>query len=82
MKSFIAGTLALTFHTLGFALGCAIWAVIGWCLGSAFSHAPVSGALTGIAYQLGCYIWLHDQMWAGLQQSYQKLLVVLDRSFA
>ena len=82
MKSFIAGFLALFFHTAGFAIGCVIWATVGYCLGSAFSHAPVSGALTGLAYQLGCYIYLHDRMWESLQRGYQKFLLVLDRSFA
>ena len=82
MKSFIAAVLALFLHTIGFAIGCGIWATIGYGLGSAFSHAPVTGALTGIAYQLGCYIWLHDHMWAGIQRSYQKFLLVLDQAFA
>ena len=82
MKSFIAAALAVFFHVLGFSIGCAIWAVIGWCLGSALSHAPVSGALTGIAWQLGCYIWLHDQMWDSLQRTHQKFLLVLDRAAA
>lgn len=82
MKPFLAGTITLLLHTFGFAIGCCIWAAIGWGLGSTFSHAPVSGALTGLAYQLACYIYLHDQMWAGIQRSYQKFLLVLDRSFA
>ena len=82
MKSLIAGTLALLFHTLGFAVGCGIWALIGWGLGSAFSHAPVSGALTGIAWQLGCYVWQHDAMWASIQRAHSKFLFVLDRAFA
>lgn len=82
MKSFIAAVLVLLFHTIGFAIGCGIWVTVGWCLGSALSHAPITGALTGLAYQLGCYIWLHEQMWDGIQRSYQKFLLVLDRAVA
>ena len=82
MKSFIAAVIAVFFHTLGFAIGCGIWATVGWCLGSAFSHAPVSGALTGLAYQLGCYIILHSQMWDGLVRSHAKFLYILERTGA
>ena len=82
MKSILAGFIAISLHILGFAIGCGIWAVIGWGLGSAFSHAPVSGALTGLAWQLGCYIWLHDQMWASVQRTYTKFVYILDRAAA
>ena len=81
MRSFIAASLAVFFHVLGFSIGCAIWAVIGWGLGSAFSHAPISGALTGIAWHLGCYIVQHDPMWAS-QRAHSRFLLVLDRAFA
>ena len=82
MKSIIAGVIAISLHILGFAIGCGIWAVIGWGLGSAFSHAPVSGALTGLAYQLGCYVYLHNQMWAGIQRSHAKFVYLLDQVIA
>ena len=82
VKSFFATTLAVFFHVLGFSIGCLIWAAIGWGLGNAFSHAPVSGALTGLAIQLAGYIHLHDQMWDHLQQSQQKFLAVLNQAFA
>lgn len=82
MKSTIAGAIVLFFHILGFAIGCGIWATIGYCLGSVFSDAPVSGALSGLAIQLAGYIYVHDQMWENLQQSQQKLLAVLDQAFA
>lgn len=82
MKPFIASAFAVFFHIFGFAIGCGIWVVVGWCLGSAFSHAPVSGALCGLVIQLAGYIYVHDQMWEHLQQSQQKLLAVLDQAFA
>ena len=82
MLSITATALAVFFHCLGFAIGCTIWSVIGWSLGSAFSHAPISGALTGLAWQAGSYFLLHDQMAASLDRSRQKFLTVLERSFA
>ena len=82
MKSIIAGALVLVLHTLGFAVGCGIWAVIGWCLGSLLSHAPITGALCGLAYQLWAYIYQHEQMWDSIQRAYTKFMLVLDRASA
>ena len=82
MKSIYAGTIAISLHILGFAIGCVIWAVIGWGLGSAFSHAPITGALCGLAYQLWSYIYLHEQMWDSVQNTYTKFLVLFDRANA
>ena len=82
MKSFIASALAVFFHILGFAIGCGIWVLFGWCLGSAFNHSPITGALCGLAVQLAGYISLHSQMWQHLQQSQQKFLAVLDQATA
>ncbi len=82
MKSTLAGVLAVTFHLLGFTLGCLIWSAVGYCLGSAFSDAPVTGALCGLTYQLACYVWLHDQMWDSLERAHQKFELVLDQFMA
>ena len=79
MKSTIASIIAVTFTTIGFAIGCVIWAAIGWCLGTAFSHAPVSGALTGIAYQTWSFLYLRDEIWARTERSHAALVQVLER---
>ena len=79
MKSTIASVLALSLHTFGFALGAVVWAFIGWCLGSAFSHAPITGALTGLVYQLWSCLYLRDQLWAGLQRNQLRLQLMLDQ---
>jgi hypothetical protein len=82
MISVYASVLAVFFHALGFAIGCVIWTVVGWCLGDAFSHAPITGALTGLAWQVGCYFWYHDQMWSAVQRSHQRFELLLQRVFA
>ena len=79
MKSTIAYLLAVTVHTIGFAIGAGIWGVIGWCLGSAFSHAPITGALTGLVYQLWSCLYLRDELWAGVQRNQQRFQLILDR---
>ena len=77
MKSTVASVLAVTLHTFG--LGAVIWAAIGWGLGSAFSHAPITGALTGLVYQLWSCLYLRDQMWDGLQRNQLRLQLILDQ---
>lgn len=79
MSSFIASSLSVLLHMVGFAIGCVIWLTVGWCLGTAFSHAPISGALTGLAWQLGCYTLQHEAMWASIEQTQEKLLLAFQR---
>lgn len=81
MKPFIATALAVFFHVVGFAVGAGIWVAIGYGIGLAIG-APISAALTGLAWQLGCYFVVHDQMAQALDRSRQKFLTVLDRAFA
>ena len=81
MISIAATSLAVFFHCLGFVIGCAIWCCIGYGIGSAID-APISGTLTGLAWQTGCYFVTHEQMSASLDRTRQKFLAVLERSFA
>ncbi len=76
--STLASIIAVTLHTLGFALGCLIWAAIGYGFGSLLGY-PVVGALSGIAYQLAAYVALHDAMWASLSRSRDRFALLLDR---
>ena len=78
MKSFAATALAVFFHILGFSVGCGLWLLIGWSLGNLVG-APISGALTGLAWQTGCYFVLHDQMAASLERGRVKFAAVIDR---
>ena len=68
LKDTIANLLAITFHILGFAIGCVIWMAVGLCLGN-LASAPQTGVLCGLAYQTGCYFCLHEQMEAALERS-------------
>ena len=81
MRSFIATSLAVFFHVVGFSIGCGIWCLIGYGFGSAIG-APISGTLTGLAWQAGCYLMVHDRMAEALDRSRQKFLTVLERSLA
>lgn len=82
MISVYASVLAVFFHALGFAIGSLMWVAIGYGLGGFFSDAPITGALTGLAWQLGCYLIVHEQMWAGVQRSHQRFELLLQRVFA
>jgi len=82
MLSFTASVLAVVFHTLGFAIGCAIWGGVGYCLGGAFSHAPLTGLLCGVAYQLASYVYLHEQMWESLERAQSRFVAVFSRAAA
>ena len=79
MKSTVASLLAVTFYAIGFAIGAGIWAVIGWCLGSLFSHAPVTGALCGLAYQLWACIQMRDELWAAVERNQERFQLILER---
>ena len=78
MKSFIATVLALVFHTLGFAVGAGLWALVGYSIGVAIG-APVTGALSGLAFQLAAYLAVREQMAASLERGRQKFLLALDQ---
>ena len=82
MKSTItnatASVIAVALFTVGFAIGCLIWVAIGWCLGSQF-HAPVSGALTGLAWQLGACISQHELVAASVERNSERFAALLDR---
>ena len=72
-KSFIASTIAVTLCMIGFAIGCLLWVAIGWGLGS-LVHAPISGALTGLAWQYGSFIVLKEMMWENLERNQLRVL--------
>ena len=78
MKSTIAMAIAVALFTLGFALGCLIWVAIGWCLGS-LVDAPVSGALTGLAYQLWACIHCRELMADSIERNSARFEALLTR---
>jgi len=78
MKSTIATLFAIFFHIVGFSIGASLWAAIGYGFGSV-TGTPLVGAITGLMWQLGCYIIAHEQMFAALERSQQKFLYVLQR---
>jgi len=80
--NFVASSLAVFFHVLGFSIGCAIWGGIGYALGGAFSHAPLTGLLCGVAYQLAAYIHLHESMWDSLVRTQSRFVEVFSRPAA
>ena len=77
MKSTIATSICVALFTVGFAIGCLIWAAIGWGIGSLVSDAPVSGALTGLAYQLWSVIYLREQMAASIERNIARFEIIL-----
>jgi hypothetical protein len=77
-RSTLASLIAIALHTTGFAIGCLIWAAIGYGFGSLLGY-PVVGALSGIAYQLASYLAVHDQMWDSLSRSTERFTVLLNR---
>lgn len=80
MKSFIATALAVVFHIIGFAVGAGLWCAIGFGIGSAIGY-PVTGALSGLSFQLAAYLSIREQMLASLERGRMKFLLVLDRAF-
>lgn len=78
MKAFAATALAVLFHVFGFSVGCGLWLLIGWCFGTV-AGAPITGALTGLAWQTGCYFLQHDRMAASLERGRLRFAQVLDR---
>lgn len=76
-KSFIASSIAVALSTLGFAIGCLLWVAIGWGLGS-LVHAPISGALTGLAWQYGSFIVLKEMMWESLERNHVRFLNLIE----
>ena len=76
-KSFIASTIAVTLSMIGFAIGCLLWVAIGWGLGS-LVHAPISGALTGLAWQYGSFILLKEMMWESLERNHVRFLNLIE----
>ena len=78
MKPVIATVLALVFHTLGFAVGAGLWCVVGYSIGVAIGY-PVTGALSGLSFQLAAYLSVREQMAASLERGRQKFLLALDQ---
>ena len=76
-KSFIASSIAVALQTIGFAIGCLLWVAIGWGLGS-LVHAPISGALTGLAWQYGSFILLKEMMWESLERNQVRFLNLIE----
>ena len=79
MKSFIAHSIAVSLFTVGFAIGCLIWVAIGWGLGSAINDAPISGALTGLAWQLGACLIHREVMAASIERNIERFELLLSR---
>ena len=76
-KSFIASAIAVALQMVGFAIGCLLWGAIGWCLGS-LVHAPITGALTGLAYQYASFIILKEMMWESLERNHMLFLELIE----
>ena len=81
MKPFLASTLAVVFHTIGFIVGAGLCCALGFSIGSLTAY-PVTGALCGLAYQLAAYFIVHQQMLDSHERGRMKFLRVLDRVMA
>jgi len=79
MKSTIATSISVALFTVGFAIGCILWASIGYGIGSLVSHAPISGALTGLAYQLWSVIYLREEMAESIDRNIERFEFLLNR---
>lgn len=76
-KSFIASSISVALSTLSFAIGCLLWVAIGWGFGS-LVHAPISGALTGLAWQYGAFIFLKEMMWNSIERNHVLVLNLIE----